>query len=469
MKTCWGFLLSVLFLAGSGCVAYRPQVLVPEETSRQLESRDLEDEGLRGFLSKSYPDRISEWPLKRWDLELLTGAAAYFHPDIQVARAHLRVIEAGELTAGARPNPVVGITPEYNFSAASGSPAWLPAGTIDWPIETAGKRSRRKEAAQHNTAAARYGVITAAWTVRSNLRAAWLDLGVAQRRRELLEKLSMVQEAMVKSMQERQAEGALALSELTPAALFLNRTRIDLADTLRLESESRARIAASVGIPAVSLERVTLANDFPRPSNDVRDMTSTEARRRALTGRADVLSGMSEYLSAESALRLEIAKQYPDIHLGTGYQWDQAESKWHLGVTMEVPLLNRNQGPIREAEARRDEVRAKFVALQSKVIGEIDHALAGLEAARKQLGDAQESVSLQRKQLERVRAQKALGAADRNDVLLLEVEVQSSEVLVLELLSKWNQAIGALEDALQEPAVLSPRLLAPLLTKEMSR
>jgi outer membrane protein TolC len=166
---------------------------------------------------------------------------------------------------------------------------------------------------------------------------------------------------------------------------------------------------------------------------------------------------------------LEIAKQYPDIHLGTGYQWDQAESKWHLGVTMEIPLLNRNQGPIREAEARRDEVRARFVALQSKVIGDIDHALAGLEAARKQLGEAEASVSLQRTQLERVRTQKALGAADRNDVLLLEVEAQSSELLRLELLSKWSQAIGSLEDAVQEPAGLSPRLLSPLLTKETSR
>ena len=37
-------------------------------------------------------------------------------------------------------------------------------------------------------------------------------------------------------------------------------------------------------------------------------------------------------LVLEAALRLEIAKQYPDVHLNPGYQFDTGENKWALGV-----------------------------------------------------------------------------------------------------------------------------------------
>ena len=65
-------------------------------------------------------------------------------------------------------------------------------------------------------------------------------------------------------------------------------------------------------------------------------------------------------------LRLEIARQYPDLHLNPGYEFDQADSKWALGLSIELPLLNQNQGPIAEAEARRLESAARFESLQAR-------------------------------------------------------------------------------------------------------
>jgi len=39
-----------------------------------------------------------------------------------------------------------------------------------------------------------------------------------------------------------------------------------------------------------------------------------------------------------SALELEIDKQYPDIHLGPGFTYDQGQDKWGLGVTFQFPF-----------------------------------------------------------------------------------------------------------------------------------
>jgi outer membrane protein TolC len=95
-----------------------------------------------------------------------------------------------------------------------------------------------------------------------------------------------------------------------------------------------------------------------------------------LQGRSDIQSALAEYAAAEADLQLQIAKQYPDVHLSPGYQYDQGDNKWSLGVTFELPLLNQNQGPIAEARARRLESAARFTELQAKVIGEIDRASA---------------------------------------------------------------------------------------------
>ena len=125
------------------------------------------------------------------------------------------------------------------------------------------------------------------------------------------------------------------------------------------------------------------------------DLTSAEARRAALQSRTDILAALAEYAASESALQLEIAKQYPDIHLSPGYQFDQGDNKWHLGLSAELPVLNRNQGPIAEAEARRAESAARFEALQAKVIAEIDRALAVLDANRKNQATLQSSIELE--------------------------------------------------------------------------
>ena len=98
-----------------------------------------------------------------------------------------------------------------------------------------------------------------------------------------------------------------------------------------------------------------MAFDFELPSSaDAgKDLTSAEAREQALLGRADILAALAEYAASQSALQLEMAKQYPDIHLNTGYEYDQGLQKWGLlGLGTELPLLNRNQGPIAEASAR---------------------------------------------------------------------------------------------------------------------
>src|SRR5207237_9899219 len=121
---------------------------------------------------------------------------------------------------------------------------------------------------------------------------------------------------------------------------------------------------------------------------------------------------LAEYAASQATLQLEISRQYPDLHIGPGYELDQTDNKWTLGATLTLPVLNQNQGAIGEAMARREEAAARFLAVQAKVFGEIDRAAVGYQAARQQVGTTESLLSELKKRQETTKAMFEAGEVD---------------------------------------------------------
>ncbi|HVM49356.1 MAG TPA: TolC family protein, partial [Candidatus Acidoferrum sp.] len=156
-------------------------------------------------------------------------------------------------------------------------------------------------------------------------------------------------------------------------------------------------------------------------------------------------------------LQLEVARQYPDIHLAPGYSWNAgsaSESDWQIGATVELPLLNQHKGAIAEASARREASAARFLALQSKVMTDVDIAVASFRAGQTNLAALQELASAQATQQRSVQEQLEAGAADRLELMGAELETSTVELTRLDAQVKLQQAVGALEDAVQRPLEL---------------
>ena len=448
-------LASLLFAA---CTHFHPKPLSPAHTAAQLESRSLTNATLRTFLEQNLHRELSEWPPPTWDFEMLTLAAFYYHPSLEVARATWAEARAGIVTAGARPNPTLSFTPQYVFNPGP-DPGWVHTLNLDIPIETAGKRGSRIAQAKQLSESARLNISATAWQVRAQLRAAVIDFVLAARREALLQKQVDVQEQMVASLEQRREAGALAPVEVMPARLSAQKARLDLVDAQRQQVEARARVAEAIGIPFAGLKDVELAYDLASLPSDLESLTSADVRRQALQRRPDVLAALSDYAASEAALKIEIAKQYPDIHLNTGYEYDQGLQKWgFLGFGVELPLLNRNEGPIGEAEARRKLSAARFEALQAKVIADLDRAVAVFQVTAKTRESVEALLATQRKQQELVAQQVKAGAADRVDMLTAQIELATSELALADSQAKLHQALGALEDAVQRPLASWPNL-----------
>ena len=433
----------------AGCARFAPQPISPADTAARLDARRLDDAGLKKFVETNLGQQLEDWPPKSWDLQALTLIAFYYHPSLDVARAQWRVAQAGVRTAGGHPNPTLGLTPGYDFSAANGLSPWIPFFNLDVPVETAGKRGKRILKAQQLSESARLNIATIAWQVRSHVRVNLLDFAAANRRSALLESQLAVQERIVKLLEQRLAVGAISQLELTTARIAVNKTRLELGGARLKRAEAHGRLAESLGVSVSALDGVELLFDFSERAVD--GLTSTEARQIALRGRSDILGALSDYAATEAELRLQIAKQFPDVHLNPGYQFDQGDNKWTLGLTFELPVLNQNQGPIAESKARREEAAARFTELQAKVIGEIDRAVAAYRVAREQLATSDSLLAAERQQQQSVEAQLKAGAADQLDMLNVQLELGVATLAQLDGQARLQQSLGALEDALQRP------------------
>jgi cobalt-zinc-cadmium efflux system outer membrane protein len=431
-----------------GCVHYHARPIDPSLTVQALGARRLDDPGLGTFVRANAEPRTETWPPAAWDLRALTLAAFYFHPDLDVARARWSVAQAGRITAGERPNPSITGGPGYDTTTKTPSP-WIPFVGFDIPIETAGKRGHRIALALQLSEAARLDVASAAWQVRSRVRAALVDLWAASQEKTLREEEQSLHQDNVRLLKLQWEAGAISAFELTQARLAADASRLALRDAERRSAEARVRLAEAVGVPVEALDGVSLS--FDGLDTAPPEASLAEARSRALLSRTDILSALAAYAATQDALQLEIAKQYPDIHLGPAYQYDQGDNKWTLGIGLTLPIFNKNRGPIAEAEARRAEAAATFDALQARVLSEIDQALAGYRGALKQESDAEELLANLRKEETTGQAMLDLGEISRSDLVALRLQLSASSLARLQAVAGARQALGVLEDALQSP------------------
>ncbi len=436
-----------------GCTGFHPKPISASEIGLAFEARTLDNPDLKKFIEANLHHEVIPWPPKSWDFQMLTLVALYFDPHLDVARAEWEGAEAGIITAGGRPNPSVGFTPEYNADSASGVSPWTLGVTLGLPIETAGKRGDRIAQAKYISDAAQLQIANMAWQVRSRLRTRLLEFYAPIQSEALLKNQVAVQEAVVKLVERRFSVGEASRIEMTQERISFDQTRLSLHEVQKQSAEARVKLAEALGLLVTALDGVDLSFDFVNQFPSPTDAVFKDVRHQALN-RPDILSALAEYSASQSSLQLEIAKQYPDVQLGPGYSWDAGENKWSIGLSLSLPVFNRNKGPITEAEARRRAVASRFSLLQLQALREIDRALAAYHGDLQKFEAAKSILSAREIQLQSGEAMFKAGEADRLALLSAQFEYYSAALVRLEALVKLQESLGLLEDAVKRS--LSP-------------
>jgi len=452
-------LATLAFTCACHVHGYEERPLDPERTAAELAARRLDAPELAEFARLQ---GRTDFPPESWDLEALGLAAFWFRAPLEVARAELETARAATVTAGTRPNPSLSLDPEVVPGATH---PWILAWRLAFPLETAGKRSLRLAAAEEDVRLRTLALYQEAWRVRAEVAAAAAELVEARGAEHLLVSELELRTELRELLGRRVGAGRDARGgRLVLAELEAKRVAAERETARTRTARAWSALAAALGVLPEALDGLALeADEHITELPVVPDAVG--ARDLGLRSRLDLFAGLTEYARAETELRLAVAGQYPDLKLAPGTSWDQGDHKYALGFELELPLFDRNQGPIAEAEARRAAAGSRFLALQQAAMAAIEDARTAYAGLLRESQAAEAVLATARFEEQRVTRALEAGGADRLELLearLASLEAQRRhhervEAAVRARLALENELQRPLEETFDPTPVLQPR------------
>ena len=440
-----------LCLIATGCaqLPYQAKPLNPAQTSAKLINKDASSDDFKAYLIKQgYAQE--NLPFAEWGLNELTLCALYFNPKLDLAKAQLALANLAVNTANQQQSPTLsGRTAHSNLANHDKNP-WAFGLELEIPIETANKRQIKVEEALHLQEAARIDVADVAWQLRSHIAKDLLSYYENSAQQKQLNNALTVQNSLVALLEKRLKLGSASSTELNAAKLLQQKAQFLSNSEQTKSAEIRAALAADVGLSNEKFALLQLKSlDI---ESALSNTPSTESsQEKALLNRLDIRRSLAKYAAAESKIKLEIAKQTPDISLSPGFAFEFGDSIWSLGFSTLLNLLNKNQTLIAEAMQLREIEGAQFEALQANVIAEVSLANVAYMASQQNINQVKQQLSAQQQYTQKLQRQLDAGLIDRLDLTQNKLNTTLLEQQLINAKFQQLNALLTLENSVQTP------------------
>lgn len=284
---------------------------------------------------------------KPYTLDDLTAAAIAKHPKLAQAVLAVDAARGKALQAGLYPNPTVAVVlDELGDPMGRGGINTIPLVTQE--IVLGGKLTLSRAAACKEIDLATLDVAARRAELLTEVRAAYFDALTLQRRVELLRDLVTLADASVDQTKKLLAAKQVARLDLVQLEIEAERLRTDLEAAEKERPAAFRRLAAVVGDPELASAPLAGTIDTPFP-----DYELDRTRGYVLSVHPEVRSAQVGIERAQLHLRRQHAEPIPNVSLSAGYvrQNQNRANDWTIGVSLPVPLWNKNQGAIQTAQA----------------------------------------------------------------------------------------------------------------------
>lgn len=297
-------------------------------------------------------------------------------PEIAVAAREVDALDGSVLQAGVIPNPSVSASVEDTRQATRTTTV-----QINVPIELGGKRAARITAAERGRDAALIDLAGKRSEIRAVVVAAFYDLMTAQERLQLATASAALAQRATTVAAKRVLAGKVSPVDETRARVAEANVRSELALAASDVQRARRRLAATWGNVAPRFEQVVDTADS-LPAIPTLDQLAQQLQRSPSLARARI-----EVDRRQALARVERSRQTPDVTLSFGATRDEqlGRNQAIVGVSIPLPLFDRNQGNILEALRRTDKARDELVATEVRLESELAQAYGRLDAARQEL------------------------------------------------------------------------------------
>lgn len=293
------------------------------------------------------------------------------HPALATYDADLRAAEARILSALERPNPDLDV--EIEDVLGSGEYEGFRSAVynvgVSQLLELGGKRQLRGSIAQADVETERLGYEAARREVLLETARRFVAVLTAQDTEANARDLVGIARETAESVTDLVAGGRGSSIDVKRTELELKQARLQLELRRREADFARRQLAAMWGEDKPKFDRVS--GELEKPGKAVPGLDSL---RDGLEEHPAVAMAKAGVDSAEKALTLEHRKVTPDVSVGVAWRRDTTieDNAVVLNVSVPLPIWNRNEGGIAEAEAAVD----KGQALVTQALTRLDLALS---------------------------------------------------------------------------------------------
>lgn len=284
------------------------------------------------------------------------------NPEVAAAKRQWEATEGQVLQGRSRPNPELAYSLEDTRSKTR-TQSWQ----LNLPVELGGKRAARTKAAEKTREQAQAQLAELQATVRANVAAAYFDVLTAQERLVLARDSAALAKSSTDTVSKRVAAGKVSPVEESKARVAEAGVRVELAQAASEQRNALSRLFALLGridAPYTVLEGK--AENLP-------SVPSLADLQPLISSAPGVVLARIEVDRREALTALEQSKRVPDVTVSVGMQRSNETQRNVLlfGVSVPLPIFDRNQGNLLEAlkleDKARDELQAASVRLHSEV------------------------------------------------------------------------------------------------------
>ena len=270
------------------------------------------------------------------------------NPDLAAAQWETGIAQGERQQAGLIPNPEVSWEAEDTRRNSRTTTVM-----INQPIELGGKRGARIDVASRAQDAAGIELERKRNVLRADVIQAFYNSTTAQQRLLLARQSLELAERGLRVARGRIDSGKSSPVEGTRAQVQLSQVRLELRRAERDEANSYQQLAQVMGAPLPAFASV---GDSGRSMPTVPDPSLLLNR---IGETAELRLAKLQIDQREASLGLEKAQRIPDLTVSVGSQYDERERERVnvVGLSMPIPLFNRNQGNVLAAARRTDQAR----------------------------------------------------------------------------------------------------------------
>jgi outer membrane protein, heavy metal efflux system len=316
-------------------------------------------------------------PIEGLTLDQALERAERLQPQLAEARALIEAAAGRAEQAGALPNPelILGAQQLPLDRGASNQREYVAG--VAQPIPVGGRLRKAREAELMQREVRLRGLEVARRDLRRGVHAAFATALYQEQAFEAQSQIAQGFEKLVAATTARIDAGDAVAGDLARVEMEMLRAEVERQRSQALRDQSLMALAGAIG--DANLRISSLAGDLEATF----EVPMLETLTASLVSQPEALQAEANLRASSAWLELAKSERIPDVRVEALYHRLEAteENTIDLGISIPLPLFNRNQGRLREARAEFEAAQARARMTQNEVAARLQSSYVELTSA----------------------------------------------------------------------------------------